>query len=1305
MKANRWKKLGILLGVLAVLFIAAVLMVPKLVDLNNYRDLIATKIEGAVGGKVNIGSVRWGIGKEIWIEVDGFSISDSALLPGDLGLARISAEISAIPLLSRKILIEKLELASPDATLRLKPALKTDTEAEAAEKLPESEPDKSTAPTPPPVEIAIEKVSIKNGKITIEDSITLSGHQRIHTFTDVEMEAKNLIPGSVIPFRMSLRDAAVSGLGAITAQGTFSGLTEAMTLKDSELSVKANLPSFDMDVIRPYVRDYEWIQGLRGVVAADLSFKGNLGGEFQSDGSIDLSRTLFEDPSSGDKIQPKAGTKIGYRITFSENRITIKDFTLMWASLSLKTAAVIEDLHQAPTLKNFTLTSELPLKELVYIMPWQKLGEHAGRVREILGQGGHITIEAASMPDMRLSRLAEQPESLISDTELSARFSGISAYTLPELPTIQEVEGSVRLENGVIRIHNLKGRVGTATLPSISAVIVNLLDTPEIQAQMKGSLVVARLTDKKMIKLLKPVGINRMAGTADLDLSLKLALAKPEDFQLNGTIGLRGFDLGTTLTPVSFKDIHLNAAIDADAVDISDCRLTVTVPAGEASPAGEFKIMMSGTVSDLRKRPKATLRRLKTSAISLPSLVSVVPWDALGKEREIIKQIFLAGGAISIEEMVTPSIDLTSPPKDVASLAKRSSAVIQVADINIHPGPKIPGIEDITGKVSLKKGVLNAEKLSLRHGPIALPDLNVRATHLFTQPKVDARLKGHIRLGASPIPRFKELLLAYGFKDATGDADVDLAFRYDHAKPKAWEAEGALALKNLHAISHPEGVAMRNLNADLSFKRKNRLDIDIRKLSTLVNESPVRITGRFSVKDADTFRIDAKARAKDLDLTHLVAISPILRAMELDLKGRVNLDVDVLLPSQNPAASRMTGMITTRGIGFHVRDAGLKIKELNTHLDLKGDTIYIRSMTASVNEQNLRIEGQTQRPLVEPRAQLKIKAADLDLDKLFPPEKKASGDAKASPPARRQKKAPGKKSASKSEKTEKEKLPLDLVRMIAQLHVEIAKLRYRGNAFQNVTCTADYQRGIVKSYDVKAVYGQSQIEANGALDLRNPVKIGFEVNPNIQGLPLASIEPLFGLARMPVQGPLSVTGKVTGRTGSVPELLTSLSGNLEATVGKGIYLETGVTTDLLSKILAITSVQSILTGDILRDVTSEGIPFDRIKTGIAIGDGNLTIRSFNFLSSAMNLSANGSIDLVKKNLDVNAELEPFGIIDKALGLVPFAGKLGQKFTRYDVSVSGPVEKPNIRLGAVRKVTNTKKKKKEKKSKGILPRLF
>jgi len=348
---------------------------------------------------------------------------------------------------------------------------------------------------------------------------------------------------------------------------------------------------------------------------------------------------------------------------------------------------------------------------------------------------------------------------------LVARFSGISGQPIPRLPRIKDVEGMIRLENGVIDVDNLTGIIGVTKLPSITAKITGLPESPKVQARLTGAFVVEEVKDDETAQIWKALGIERFSGAGNTDLSLLLAFDKPEDIQIKGKFVLKGFRLKTSLTPVSFEDIHMETTLSAETLDISRCALVVTVPATKDSPKGTFKLAMNGKVMNWRSRPKLALNRLKTSAIPLPSIASIVPWDALGEYSDRIKETLLAGGTISVEALTTPPVDLTSPPKDIDSLVKRSTAVIRIADVNIKRGPNLPGIEGITGRVRLKKGVLSAEKIALRHGPIALPDLNVRATHLFTQPKIDAHLKGHIRIGASPLPRFKEMLLEYGFKD------------------------------------------------------------------------------------------------------------------------------------------------------------------------------------------------------------------------------------------------------------------------------------------------------------------------------------------------------------------------------------------------------------------------------------------------------------------------------------------------------------------------------------------------------------
>ena len=61
MKSRTWKKIGIILGIVSVIFITAVITAPKFFDLNRYNDRIVSEITKSVGGEVKLGPISWGI--------------------------------------------------------------------------------------------------------------------------------------------------------------------------------------------------------------------------------------------------------------------------------------------------------------------------------------------------------------------------------------------------------------------------------------------------------------------------------------------------------------------------------------------------------------------------------------------------------------------------------------------------------------------------------------------------------------------------------------------------------------------------------------------------------------------------------------------------------------------------------------------------------------------------------------------------------------------------------------------------------------------------------------------------------------------------------------------------------------------------------------------------------------------------------------------------------------------------------------------------------------------------------------------
>jgi hypothetical protein len=56
MKTDKWKKLGIILGVSALAWVIIGIVTPKLLDLNRYQEFFVSEVEKAVGGKMKKGS-------------------------------------------------------------------------------------------------------------------------------------------------------------------------------------------------------------------------------------------------------------------------------------------------------------------------------------------------------------------------------------------------------------------------------------------------------------------------------------------------------------------------------------------------------------------------------------------------------------------------------------------------------------------------------------------------------------------------------------------------------------------------------------------------------------------------------------------------------------------------------------------------------------------------------------------------------------------------------------------------------------------------------------------------------------------------------------------------------------------------------------------------------------------------------------------------------------------------------------------------------------------------------------------------
>jgi len=1013
MKTHPWKKLSLILGILALVLIIIGIVTPMLLDLNRYHGFIVSEVEKAVGGKVKLGRISWGIAHRIWLEVDGFSIIDASAFPGEVKLTRIYTSVSIPQLLTKKVVLKNLRLEISEVKFRLQPAAKDTGPPVGSTK---------TTGVHLPVEIEIQQLAVAIKQLELDDALTLPRQTLVHVFSDVDLAATNIAPTKVMTFNLALRDKTPSGLGALKAQGTFSGLTKTLSLENPDLKLKAVLKTLHVDAIKPYLKNRQLKDQLDGSISLDINYEGDLSKNLRAQGVIDLSGIAYTNPSLWDAALPGRKTTLTYQVKLNPDILTAEKLALKLGNLSLVARADVHSWGNNPVIKNVEFSSDLPLVDLIPLIPWKLLGNNAAVIRSA-------------------------------------------------------VEG---------------------------------------------------------------------------------------------------------------------------------------------------------------------------------------------------------GGKIVIDQAVFPEINFAKPPTTVQALLPGLDITAHVSGISVQPSPMMPKIKEITGRLKLEKSVVKATDIQATIGPLSLPAINIHAANIAEHPKVVLRAKGPLKVAATADEQVKKLLLNYGLKTLTLAAEIDVSADFNQRRPEDWTANGSFELKGLHAQSHPAAVSVDDLKGQVKFRREKTMNITAQDITARINQAPVRLSGKILGIGSPEMLVSVRAYARKLDLSHLAELLPTLKKMKLG--GMLDMDLDVHVPYSAPAKSRLKGTLTTRNAGFQLASSNLTVAKGNLDITLTGYSANIKSMTMQVNDQKVALSGQISNP-VEPKVKMLVTTPDLNLDRLLPPDKAAKP---SSTPSKGKEDQSAKKSAT-DKKTGKAELPPMARKLTADLQVKAGRGQYKGMQFEKLNLNLLYKRGVIESYDVNLDIDKGHIATKGSADLRDLDHIRFAVDPNISALPLEKVTPALGIDNFPLNGPLTLKGQLRGRTGSTREILGSLNGEVDATLGPGNLHKVGKAGEFVAKLSSMANISSLFSGRLFKDFSNEGIPFETITAQTSFDKGTLNLNKLHFSSDAMTVDGQGTIDLINQNLNMEALLVPLVTVDKALNYVPIVGEAVEDVTKIQIDVEGPLEDPKIHTAEAREI--------------------
>ena len=1548
MNRKRWRRLGIALAILTVALIVIAVVMPRLLDLNRYHGVIVSTIQKAVGGTVSLGRISWGFSPGIWLEVDDVSLADASAFPGDLSASRVYVSVSIPPLLHKQIVLNRVLLESPDVRLRLGPSrqdgspgpssVSEGAKGQAAgntlqgpvpcsatgtgESCP-SAPAATSSGDAGPIRVEIRQLTIEKGHVTVEDGLTLPGQRMVRAFSDVDITATQEIPGGGIVFDVALRDEAPAGLGALRAQGNFHGLTDSLTINHPQLNAKATLSSLHVETITPYLRGSPLGKGLSGSASLTVQYDGDLRSHHRAEGSIDISRLAYTDPPLWPSALASADAAITYRVSLTPDELTVEHLVLKLGPLSVRASGRVSGLGDQPILKDAECSADLPLPELARFIPWKVVGNATATLQPLFENGGRIVIDRAVVPDIALAGPPTPAENVLRKIELTAHLLGMAIHPVPSIPTFRNIRGTVQMVNGIILVQGLRAQAASVELPDISAKLTNVFRFPRIEATIKGPLTLTQTPDAEMAALLRQIAVEEASGAAELDLAVTVDTAQPENFQLQGHVGLRDVKAKAGFSPARLEGLTADLAITPDVTQIAALASTVMVPAVASAPVGRFRVQLQGRVDGWRRQPVITLQHLNTDPVPLPAVASLLPWEKLGESARPVKALLLAGGTARVEELTLPPIKLSAPPTNAAQLVSRAKAAVSVADLAVQPIPDLPRFEGITGHLSLTNGTLTAADVrgrmgplsvgspgvsatitrlldtprvqgtlkgqltlaeppgdqalalfrrlgveeasgtavvdlavtvdtsqpenfqvqgrvglrevkgktgfsparlegltadlaitpavaqiarlsttvvvpatasapdgrftvqlqgrvdgwrerpaitlqhfrtspislpvyaelmpwaklggSARHvkelllpsgtvaiealtlppislsplpnpaqlipsvkatvsvtdlavqpspdlprfegitghlsltngtltatdvqgrvGPLSLPPLNIRVTNIGEHPKVAMQAKGPLHVAATNDADVELLLRRYGLRSLTGQAMIDMHAEYDRHTPDDWEVHGTLVLGGVRVESYPEAVVLDGLRGRVTVNRAKTMDIFAENVTAQVNQAPVRLSGKFLGVGTPGLVVSAKAYAKQLNLAHIGEFFPALK--QAGLAGALDMDLSVFLPYADARKSRLNGTLAAHEVGLRLPASDVSVKNGDGEFTCSGNTVVIRRLQLRLNDQVLEVSGRISNPL-GPDVELVVTSPDLDLDRLLPPR---SADTQGDGSSHNS-------STPIEAKTGKSELPAMARKLTGQLQVQAKHGRYRGLTFQDLKLDAAYGHGLLSEWDLAFGFSGGQISATGSADLRDPERAAFVVRPQITSLNLGAVAPVLGIEAMPVTGPLSLTGQLRGRTGSTKDLLASLEGTLDARMGPGTFSRIGRFGATTAKILSFASVRGLLSGSLLRDLTGKGIAYRTITVQTSFDKGSMSVGSLSFRSDAMNVEAQGTVDMIEERLALQVALSPLGTAGRVLGFLPIVGRPVEAMTSIHLEANGSLDDPDVRL--------------------------
>jgi uncharacterized protein involved in outer membrane biogenesis len=373
--------------------IGLALFLPRLIDVNAYRDDIIAGLQQSLNRKVSFSRGEFSMHLGPSFTFDNVVVKELDGAADLLTARRIVVHLSLLPLLEKKVVLRDVVLEGAVANL----ARDVDGKLNIDDLL---------RPRPEAYQVHLKKVQIRKGKLLWRDmAVQKPGFAAVVQNLDLEIDS--LTRGHKGRFKLAAELPARSGTSALVAlSGTARLPAAGMALSETELNANCDIRQFEAGRFWPYYGSYIPFGNTGGRLDLATSFKGRLR-EFSSKGRLRLAGvvvnwpTIFHHP-----VNPKLA-QLDFEFKLGQNDIDMPALQFSADGFKIKGSCRLQDIRSRDLRLTARASSEpFRLEGLRQWIPYGIIADDTSRYIEEHITGGLFRLETGSL-DGRISQIVQ----------------------------------------------------------------------------------------------------------------------------------------------------------------------------------------------------------------------------------------------------------------------------------------------------------------------------------------------------------------------------------------------------------------------------------------------------------------------------------------------------------------------------------------------------------------------------------------------------------------------------------------------------------------------------------------------------------------------------------------------------------------------------------------------------------------------------------------------------------------------------------------------------------------------------------